>query len=163
MRMSQLFSQTLREAPAEAELPSHQLLLRAGFIRQLAAGIFTLLPLGRRSQAKVETILRQEMEAIGGQEVSMPIVEAIRMHQKKSRKEAREHAIERAREAAQGNRKIGFAHGCVDGGPEQIELPEDLAARHGGRSPEHGLRADPCDSGERRRLLLEPCGRSGRN
>jgi prolyl-tRNA synthetase len=72
--MSQLFSQTLREAPSEAELPGHQFLLRAGFIRQLAAGIFTSLPLGRRSQAKVETILRQEIDAIGGQEVSMPIV-----------------------------------------------------------------------------------------
>jgi prolyl-tRNA synthetase len=74
MRISQLFSQTLREVPAEAEIPSHQLLLRAGFIRQLAAGIFTSLPLARRSQAKIEAILRQEMDAIGGQELSMPVI-----------------------------------------------------------------------------------------
>ena len=74
MRMSQLFSQTLRESPAEAELPSHQLLLRAGYIRQLAAGIFTSLPLARRAQAKIEAILRNEMDAIGGQEMSMPII-----------------------------------------------------------------------------------------
>jgi prolyl-tRNA synthetase len=74
MIMSQLFSQTLREAPAEAEIQSHQLLLRAGYIRQLAAGIFTSLPLAVRVQAKIEAILRQEMEAIGGQEVSMPVI-----------------------------------------------------------------------------------------
>jgi prolyl-tRNA synthetase len=74
MRMSKLFSQTLREAPTEAEIPSHQLLLRAGFIRQLAAGIFTSLPLARRSIAKIEAILRQEMDAIGGQELSMPVI-----------------------------------------------------------------------------------------
>ncbi len=75
MRISQLFSQTLREAPAEAEIPSHQLLLRAGYIRQLAAGIFSSLPLAKRVQAKIEAILRQEIEAIGGQEVSMPVIQ----------------------------------------------------------------------------------------
>lgn len=74
MRMSQLFSQTLREAPAEAEIASHQLLLRAGFIRQLAAGIFTYLPLARRTLNKIEAIIRSEMEAIGGQEITMPVV-----------------------------------------------------------------------------------------
>jgi prolyl-tRNA synthetase len=72
--MSKLFSQTLREAPSEAEIPSHQLLLRAGFIRQLAAGIFSYLPLAKRSLTKIENILRQEMNAIGGQEVAMPVV-----------------------------------------------------------------------------------------
>ena len=74
MRMSKLFSRTLRETPAEAEIPSHQLLLRAGFIRQLAAGIFSYLPLAKRSLTKIENIIRQEMDAIGGQEVSMPVV-----------------------------------------------------------------------------------------
>ncbi|MAS32789.1 MAG: proline--tRNA ligase [Anaerolineaceae bacterium] len=72
--MSQLFSQTLRDAPAEAEIPSHQLLLRAGFMRQLAAGVFSYLPLGWRSLRKIETIIRAEMDAIGGQEISMPVV-----------------------------------------------------------------------------------------
>jgi prolyl-tRNA synthetase len=75
MRMSQLFSQTLREAPAEAEIASHQLLLRAGFIRQLAAGIFSYLPLARRTMNKIEAIIRSEMEAIGGQEITMPVVQ----------------------------------------------------------------------------------------
>lgn len=74
MKISKLFSQTLREAPAEAEVASHQLLIRAGFIRPLAAGIFTYLPLARRSLKKIEAILREEMEAIGGQEITMPIV-----------------------------------------------------------------------------------------
>jgi len=74
MRMSQLFSQTLREAPTEAEVPSHQLLVRAGFIRQLATGIFSYLPLGRRVLTKIENIMRKEMDAIGGQELTMPVV-----------------------------------------------------------------------------------------
>lgn len=74
MRVSQLFNVTLREAPAEAEIASHQLLLRAGFIRQLAAGIFSYLPLGRRTLTKIENIMREEMNAIGGQEMTMPVV-----------------------------------------------------------------------------------------
>lgn len=74
MQMSKLFSRTLREAPSEAEIPSHQLLLRAGFIRQLAAGIFTALPLAKRSLTKIENIMRQEINAIGGQEITMPVV-----------------------------------------------------------------------------------------
>jgi prolyl-tRNA synthetase len=75
MRMSKLFSQTLRDAPAEADLASHQLLLRAGFMRQLAAGVFSYLPLGWRALRKIEDIIRAEMDAIGGQEISMPVVQ----------------------------------------------------------------------------------------
>ncbi len=74
MRMTQLFGQTLRDAPSEAQIASHQLLLRAGFIRQLAAGIFSYLPLARRSMTKIENIIREEMNAIGGQEITMPVV-----------------------------------------------------------------------------------------
>jgi prolyl-tRNA synthetase len=74
MRMSQLFSQTIRETPTEAEITSHQLLLRAGFIRQLSSGIFSYLPLAKRSLVKIENIMRQEINAIGGQEISMPVV-----------------------------------------------------------------------------------------
>lgn len=75
MKMSRLFSQTLREAPSEAEVASHRLLLRAGYIRQLAAGVFSYLHLGRRTLDNIETILRQEIDAIGGQEIHMPIVQ----------------------------------------------------------------------------------------
>lgn len=74
MRLSQLFTQTLREKPADAEIASHELLVRAGFIRQLAAGIFSYMPLAKRSLDKIEAILRQEMNAIGGQELEMPVV-----------------------------------------------------------------------------------------
>jgi prolyl-tRNA synthetase len=74
MRLSKLFAPTLREDPAEAEVPSHRLLLRAGFIRQVAAGIYTTLPLGLRSIRRIERIVREEMDASGAQELRMPIV-----------------------------------------------------------------------------------------
>lgn len=74
MRMSSLLSQTLREAPSDAEISSHQLLVRAGYIRQLAAGIFTSMPLAKRSLTKIENIMRDEMNKIDGQEMSMPVV-----------------------------------------------------------------------------------------
>jgi prolyl-tRNA synthetase len=85
MRMSQLFGLTLREAPAEAEIISHQLLVRAGFIRQLAAGIFTALPLARRTLTKIENIMRQEMNNIGGQEMTMPVVHPAELWQETDR------------------------------------------------------------------------------
>ncbi len=74
MRMSRAFFQTLRDAPGDAELTSHKLLLRAGFIQPLGAGIYSYLPLARRSMDKIERIIREEMNAIGGQEVTMPVV-----------------------------------------------------------------------------------------
>ena len=73
-RVSTLFGMTLREAPGEAEIESHALLLRAGYVRQLAAGIYSYLPLAWRSLRKIEQILREEMDRIGGQEMSMPVV-----------------------------------------------------------------------------------------
>ena len=72
MRWSKLFVPTLRDVPADAEVASHQLLLRAGFIRQLGAGIYSILPLAQRSLLKIERIVREEMEGIGGQEFSLP-------------------------------------------------------------------------------------------
>jgi prolyl-tRNA synthetase len=72
--MSRIFTQTFRQAPADAEVASHQLLVRAGFIQPLAAGVFTTLPLARRALDKIEAILRQEIDAIGGQEMTMPVV-----------------------------------------------------------------------------------------
>ncbi|GIV11300.1 MAG: proline--tRNA ligase [Fimbriimonadales bacterium] len=72
MRASKYFLPTLREAPAEAELPSHRLLLRGGFIRKLAAGVYTYLPLGWRVIRKIERIVREESDRIGGVELFMP-------------------------------------------------------------------------------------------
>lgn len=74
MKMSTLFGATLREAPAGADTPGYQFLLRGAFIRQLGQGIFTYLPLGWRVMRRVETVLREEMDAVGGVEMSMPMV-----------------------------------------------------------------------------------------
>ncbi len=72
MRWSKFFIPTLREEPADAEVISHKLLLRAGLVRQLAAGIYSYLPLAKRSIIKIENIIREEMDAIGGQEFFLP-------------------------------------------------------------------------------------------
>src|SRR5262252_9352898 len=72
MRYSQALIPTLKEAPAEAQVVSHVLLVRAGYIRKLAAGIYTLLPLGKRVVRKVEDIIRGEMNRAGAQEIFMP-------------------------------------------------------------------------------------------
>jgi prolyl-tRNA synthetase len=74
IRASQYFLPTWKEDPAEAELPSHKLMLRAGMIRKLAAGIYTYLPLARRALHKIEKIIREEMDAIGGMEITMPMI-----------------------------------------------------------------------------------------
>ena len=74
MRLSNLFFTTLRDDPAEAEMASHRLLVRAGYIRQLGAGIYSLLPLGFRVSQRIEQVIREEMNAIGGQEMEMPVV-----------------------------------------------------------------------------------------
>jgi prolyl-tRNA synthetase len=75
MRMTSGFIPTLRETPAEAEIPSHKLMLRAGFLRRAAAGIYTYLPLSHRVLMKIMQIIREEMNAAGGQEILLPIVQ----------------------------------------------------------------------------------------
>ncbi|MCI0581290.1 MAG: proline--tRNA ligase [Chloroflexi bacterium] len=74
MRLSQLFFATLRDDPSDAEMPSHRLLLRAGYLRQLGSGIYSLLPLGFRVSQRVEQVIREEMDRIGTQEMEMPVV-----------------------------------------------------------------------------------------
>ena len=76
MRLSQLFGKALKKAPREAETISHKLLIRGGFIdHQLSAGIYSFLPLGWRVHRKIEKIIREEMNAIGGQEVFLPTLQ----------------------------------------------------------------------------------------
>ena len=75
LRASQLYAPTLREMPAEAELVSHKLMLRAGLVRKIAGGIYTYLPLAWRTIKKIEQIIREEMDAKGGQEIMMPIMQ----------------------------------------------------------------------------------------
>src|SRR5688500_12232286 len=72
MRMSRLFLRTLRDDPADAEVPSHRLLVRAGYVRRAAPGIYSWLPLGLKVMGRVEQIVREEMDAIGAQEVRFP-------------------------------------------------------------------------------------------
>ena len=85
MRSSQLFCPTLREVPSEAEVISHQLLLRAGFIRKASGGVYTYLPLAYRVIKKIENIVREEMDQAGGQEVLMPIMQPAELWQKSGR------------------------------------------------------------------------------
>src|SRR4051794_31333086 len=85
MHWSKLFIPTLRENPAEAEVASHQLLLRAGYIRQLAAGIYNYLFLAQRSLLKIQIIVRQEMDAIGGQEMLLPALNPAEVWQESGR------------------------------------------------------------------------------
>ena len=74
MRMSQLFARTLRDAPADAEAASHKLLVRAAMVRQVLSGVYTFLPLGLRVLRKIERIIREEMDASGSQEITMPLL-----------------------------------------------------------------------------------------
>jgi prolyl-tRNA synthetase len=74
MRWSKMFIPTLRDNPADAEFPSHQLLIRGGFVRQLAAGIYSFLPLGQRTMRKISGIIREELDAVGGQEFFLPAI-----------------------------------------------------------------------------------------
>jgi prolyl-tRNA synthetase len=85
MKYSQLLIPTMKEVPAEAEIPSHQLMLRAGYIRKLASGTYTYLLLGQRSLRKIMEIIRQEMDAAGAQEISMPILQPIELWQQTGR------------------------------------------------------------------------------
>jgi prolyl-tRNA synthetase len=74
MRLSHLFFTTLRDDPADAEMPSHRLLVRAGYVRQLGSGIYSLLPLGKKVNDRVEQVIREEQDRIGAQEMEMPVV-----------------------------------------------------------------------------------------
>ena len=85
MRMSRLLVRTLREAPADAEVASHQLLVRAGYIRRLASGVYTFLPLGLRVLHRVEQVIRQELDAVGCQELLLPALHPIELWEQSGR------------------------------------------------------------------------------
>jgi len=88
MRMSQLFLRTLRDDPSDAEVDSHRLLVRAGFIRKVAAGVYSWLPLGYRVLRRVEQIVREEMDAAGAQELLLPIIQPLELWQRTGRDKA---------------------------------------------------------------------------
>ena len=85
MRFSEFGLTTLKEVPAEAEIVSHQLMLRAGLIRRLASGLFTWMPLGLRVLRKVETVVREEMNRAGALELLMPAVQPAELWQESGR------------------------------------------------------------------------------
>ena len=85
MLVSKLYAPTLREVPAEAEIPSHKLMLRAGYMRKSATGMYTYLPLAQRVLQKIEAIIREELNAIDSQEILMPIVQPAEIWQQSGR------------------------------------------------------------------------------
>ncbi|HSE95568.1 MAG TPA: aminoacyl--tRNA ligase-related protein, partial [Methylomirabilota bacterium] len=85
MRWSTSFVPTLREDPADAEAASHRLMVRAGLVRQLTAGVYVYLPLGQRVIDRINAIIREEMNAIGGQELTMPVLHPAELWQQSGR------------------------------------------------------------------------------
>jgi prolyl-tRNA synthetase len=110
MRMSTMFGRTLRETPSGVEVEGHRLLLRAGFVRQLAAGVFSYLPLARRSIWKIEGILREEMDAVGGQEVSMPVVQPAEVWKRSGRYAATGRELVRLRDRRDREMVLAMTH-----------------------------------------------------
>ncbi len=88
MRMTRLFGRTLREAPSDAEFASHQLLLRGGFVDQLAAGVYSYLPLGSRVKRRAEQIVREEMDRAGAEEVLLPAIHPVELWERTGRDQA---------------------------------------------------------------------------
>ena len=88
MRFTHLISKTLRDDPAEAETASHRLMLRSGMVQQVASGVYSYLPLAWRSLRKIEDIIRQEMDAAGGQEIRMPVLQPVELWEETRRRAA---------------------------------------------------------------------------
>ncbi|HIG25393.1 MAG TPA: proline--tRNA ligase [Acidimicrobiia bacterium] len=110
MRWSSLFIPTLRDAPAEAEAASHRLLVRGGFMRQLQSGHYSMLPLGWRVHQKVSTIIRQEMDAIGGQEFFLPAMHPADLWQKSGRWETMGDEMFRLTDRKGAELALGMTH-----------------------------------------------------
>ena len=110
MRWSRYFIPTLREDPADAEVVSHKLLLRAGVIRQLSAGIYSYLPLGQRIALKVMQILREEMDAIGGQEFYLPALHPAEIWQESGRWNAIGDDMFRLKDRKGADMCLGMTH-----------------------------------------------------
>ena len=121
MRMSRMMLKTLREAPAEAELVSHKLLLRAGLVVPVAAGIYSYTPLGWRVHRKIEEIIREEMDRSGGQEVHLPALQPREAWQQSGRDKTMDSVLFRLRDRRERDFVLG---------PTHEEVVSMLAARH---------------------------------
>jgi len=124
VRWSQTFIPTMKEVPADAEVPSHQLMLRAGLIRQLMAGAYTYLPLGLRALKKAEQIVREEMDAAGGIEILMPALQPIDLFERTGRREAFGNVLINFH-VKRGDRSVHMALG-----PTHEEVVTDLVSKH---------------------------------
>lgn len=110
MRWSRSLIPTLKEDPAEAEALSHKLMIRAGLVRQLAAGIYLYLPLGQRVLDKINAIIREEMNAIGGQEITLPVLHPAELWQASGRWEAIGDEMFRLKDRNQRDMCLGMTH-----------------------------------------------------
>lgn len=110
MRWSQTFIPTLKETPADAEIVSHQLLLRAGLVRKLTGGLYTFLPLGVRALRKVERIVREEMDRAGALEILMPALQPPEIWQKSGRYETMVDVLFKVRDRAKKDWLLGPTH-----------------------------------------------------
>src|SRR5512140_3612507 len=110
MRWSQTLIPTLKETPAEAEIASHKLLLRAGLIRKLTGGLYTFLPLGLRALRKVEQIVREEMNRAGALEVLMPALQPPEIWQRSGRYETAQDVLFKVRDHANREWVLGPTH-----------------------------------------------------
>lgn len=124
MRWSKTFIPTMKEVPADAEVPSHQLMLRAGLIRQVMAGAYTYLPLGYRALRKAEAIVREEMDAAGAVELHMPAISPIELFERTNRREAFGNVLMNF-EVRRANRTVHLALN-----PTHEEVVTDLVAKH---------------------------------
>ena len=110
MRMSRLFFRTLRDTPSEADLVSYGLLLRGGFVQQVGAGLFDLLPLGLRVKRKIEAVLRSELDALGAQEVSFPLVQPAELWRRSGRWQSVGEEMARLSDRAGRELCLGMTH-----------------------------------------------------
>ena len=110
MKVTKFFVQTLREAPADAQLPSHALLLRGGYVKPLSTGVFSIFPMGKRSLAKIENVIREEMNAVGGQEVELPLVQTADLWRESGRYTAIGEELLRFRDRNQHEMVLAMTH-----------------------------------------------------
>ena len=110
MQQSQLLIPTIKEVPADAEVASHRLMLRAGLLRQVASGLYTWLPLGLRVVRKIEAIIREEMDRSGAQEVSMPVVQPAELWRETGRWEKMGPELARLRDRHEREFCLGPTH-----------------------------------------------------
>jgi len=110
VRFSRFFAPTLKEGPAEATAASHRLLVRAGFIRQLGAGLYSMLPLAMRTLGKIEAIVREEMEGIGGQEFRLPALHPAELWRESGRWEEVDESMFRLKDRRGSELALGMTH-----------------------------------------------------